>query len=216
MKHLTVFVIGLALAIFLLGANAKMQQETANLLRDGQQTATPNRDAYISDNSWHKLIIDANDQTTYNQLRSQGAIISEINYGSFRLVVVDEQALGGKAAVQQLAASVHDDFDLISLNGYVLDTTNPDATYNQLPTDLRKTDMADAIARGTKPAGGLYIIQFAGPIQDAWLDALKATGVKVVTYIPSNAYVVRGSAEAAFDLIGLRRTESVCPVHRRL
>jgi len=94
MKHLTVFVMGLALAIFLLGANARMQQDTANLLRDGQQTATPNRDAYISDNSWHKLIIDANDQATYNQLRSQGAIISEINYGSFSLAVVNEQEIG--------------------------------------------------------------------------------------------------------------------------
>jgi hypothetical protein len=204
-KHITVFVIGLALAIFLLGANAMMQQDTTNLLRNGQQTATPNAHAYISDNSWHKLIIDANDQTTYNRLRSQNAIIGEINYGSFRLVVVNEQALGGKAAVQQLAAAVQDEFNLIPLNGYVLDTTSPDTTYHQLPADLRKTDLADALARGAKPAGGLYIIQFAGPIQDAWLEALKATGVEVVTYLPSNAYVVRGNAKAALALIGFAK-----------
>jgi subtilase family protein/BACON domain-containing protein len=201
MKHSTVFVIGLALAIFMLGANAMMQQDTASQLQGSQQSAAPNADAYISDNSWHKLIVDANDQTTYNQLQSRNAIIGEINYGSFRLVVVNEQALGGRAAVQQLAASVQDDFNLIPINGYVLDTTNPDATYNQLPADLRKTDLADALARGVKPTGGLYLIQFAGPIQDAWIDALKATGVEVVTYMPSNAYVVRGNAKAALALI---------------
>src|SRR6185503_15878579 len=137
----------------------------------------------------------------YNELRDRDAILGEINYGSFRMIVVKEQALGGKAGVRALAASVQDDFNIIPINGYVLDTTNPDATYSQLPADLRKTDIADALARGTEPAGGLYIIQFAGPIQDAWLDALKATGVEVITYMPSNAYVVRGNRKAAAALL---------------
>ncbi len=203
MKHSTVFVIGLVLAVFLFSTSAMMQQDTANQLQDNSQTATlsatPN--AYISNNTWHKLILSAEDQATYNELIAKDAILNEINYGSFRMVVVKEEALGGRAALQALAGDVQDDLNLIAINGYTLDTTAPDATYNQLPSDLRKTDISDALARGTKPQGGLYIIQFAGPIQDAWLASLKATGVDVVTYMPSNAYVVRGDAKAASALL---------------
>jgi hypothetical protein len=198
MKHSTIFVIGLML-VFLLGTSAMMQQDTASQLRDAQQVAAP--DAYVSDNTWHKLVLGAGDQATYDDLRDRGAIVGEIDYGSFKMVVVNEQALGGHAAMQSLAAAVQDDFNLIPINGYALDTTNPDATYRQLPADLRKTDIADALERGVQPTGGLYLIQFAGPIQDAWLAALKATGVEVVTYMPSNAYVVRGNAKAATALL---------------
>lgn len=201
MKHSTVFVIGLLLAVMLLGTSAMMQQDPASQLQDSQQMTVLPQDVYISDNTWHKLMLGAEDQATYNELKSRDAILNEINYGSFRVVVVNEQALGGKAGIGTFAAAVQDSFNLIPLNGYVLDTTNPDATYRLLPADLRKTDMADALARDAKPAGGLYIIQFIGPIQDAWLDGLKATGVDVVSYMPSNAYVVRGNAKAATALL---------------
>ena len=198
MKHSTIVVIGLVAALFLLGTSAMMQQERATrqpIAQDGIP------DAYTSNNAWHKVILGADDQAAYNELLDKGAILDQINYGSFRLVVVNEQAMGGRAALQALAAAVQDNFNLIALNGYLLDTTNAEATYSTLPADLRKTDIADALARGIQPAGGLYIVQFAGPIQDAWLDALKATGVEVVTYIPSNAYIVRGNSKSAASLI---------------
>src|SRR5262249_48029546 len=54
---------------------------------------------------------------------------------------------------------------------------------------------------GIQPLGGLYIVQFVGPIKDDWLEALKATGVEVVTYIPSNAYVVCGNSVSAARLL---------------
>lgn len=210
MRHSTVFITGLVLAIFLLGTSAIMQHEPASRQRDTQPATTldsiPN--AYISDNTWHKLILGADDQATYDALRDSGAILSEINYGSFKLVVVDERAMGSRDALHALSVSVQDNLNLIALNGYILDTTNPDATYRGLPADLRKSDIADALARGTRPIGGLYILQFAGPIQDAWLDALKATGVEVVTYIPSNAYIVRGKAKAGAALLSFAARNS--------
>ena len=46
----------------------------------------------------------------------------------------------------------------------------------------------------------MHLVQFAGPIQPAWLDALAATGVRVVTYIPSNAYLVYADA-GTIDLL---------------
>src|ERR1044071_6939044 len=129
MKHSTVFGIGLVLAVFLLSTSAMMQQDTANQLQDNSQIATLNaiQGAYISNNTWHKLILRAEDQATYNELIAKDAILNEINYGSFRMVVVKEEALGGRAALQALAGDVQDSLNLIALNGYTLDTTTPDA-----------------------------------------------------------------------------------------
>src|SRR5262249_30114008 len=47
------------------------------------------------------------------------------------------------------------------------------------------------------PDSGLYIVQFAGPIQDAWLNTLVSTGADVITYVSNNAYVVRCDARSA-------------------
>src|SRR5262249_24424559 len=156
-------------------------------------------DNYISSRALHKVILDAGEQETYDRLREQGAIRQEINYGSFRMVVVDEQALGGREQLQSLA--VRDSFDLIPLNRYMLGPTNPAETYNQLPSELRKSDISIASANGTRPAGGLYLVQFAGPIRDEWLASLRATGAEIVSYMSSNAYVVRSNAKAARKLM---------------
>jgi hypothetical protein len=200
MKHSTIFMIGLVLAVFLLGTSAMMQQDsgsgTGPALEQIQQS-------YISDSLNHKIILDAHDNATYSELRDKGAIVEEINYGSFKMLVVNQQSLGGRAQLQALAAGIQDDMNLIALNGYIIDTTNPDAIYGQLPADLRRPDIADALTRGIQPQGGLYIVQFMGPIQDAWLGALKATGVQVVSYITSNAYIVRADSKAASLVMSL-------------
>src|SRR6185295_10584665 len=112
-----------------LTASAMMQQDIQP--ESAKPVAIP--DAYISDQTLHKVILGADEQETYNTLREQGAIRNEINYGSFRMVVVDEQAMGGRERLQSLGGSVQDNFNLIALNGYILDTTNPAATYNRLP-----------------------------------------------------------------------------------
>ena len=199
MKRSTIFTFALVLTVFLLSTSALMQ-------RDTQQPVVPDSlpDSYVSDSALHKVILDARELQTYAALREQGAIRDEIDYGSFRVLVVDERAMGGRAAIESLAGAVQDNFNLIALNGYMLDTTNPSATYSRLPADLRKQDIAIAAARGVAPAGGLYLVQFAGPIRDEWLGTLRATGVEIVTYMPSNAYVVRGSAKAARRLEKLR------------
>ncbi|MEX0744392.1 MAG: S8 family serine peptidase [Phycisphaeraceae bacterium] len=45
-------------------------------------------------------------------------------------------------------------------------------------------------------ASGLAVAQFSGPIKDRWLNRLRATGVRIVTYSGENAYIVHGSAHA--------------------
>ena len=155
---------------------------------------------YVNSGPVHKLIIGGAELEVYNELASRGAIVDELDYGSFKMVRVNEQALGGRESFSALSLPVRDDQDLINLNGFVLDTTQPELLRANLPAELRQTDMADAIATGTAPQGGLYIVQFAGPIKDSWLRKLRATGVEIVSYLSSNAYILRASRAAAESL----------------
>ena len=43
----------------------------------------------------------------------------------------------------------------------------------------------------------LALVQFVGPPKDAWVERLRATGARIVTYQAENAYVVHASGEAA-------------------
>jgi subtilisin-like proprotein convertase family protein len=54
----------------------------------------------------------------------------------------------------------------------------------------------------------LALVQFVGPPKDAWLERLRATGARIVTYQPENAYVVHASAEAVERLAGLVGTDA--------
>ena len=160
--------------------------------------------AYLSGGALHKLVLSQDDEELYAELRNRGAITQEFDYGSFKVVIINESILGGRDALSRLRAPVRDDQNLIFLNGHVLDTTNAQVSSLALPSELRQTRMAEALADGRAPDRGLYIIQFAGPVQDAWLDAVRETGVDVISYIPSNAYVVRAELPAAALLAGLR------------
>jgi len=51
-----------------------------------------------------------------------------------------------------------------------------------VPTVLR--------AKRDGEGSSLHLVQFAGPIQQAWLDQLKADGVTPVHYLPTNGYLV--------------------------
>ena len=52
---------------------------------------------------------------------------------------------------------------------YLIDTSAEKPLSKELPADLNLSRMADARVRGDKnPGRGLYIVQFAGPIKDAY------------------------------------------------
>ncbi|HEU4389601.1 MAG TPA: S8 family serine peptidase, partial [Blastocatellia bacterium] len=48
------------------------------------------------------------------------------------------------------------------------------------------------------------LVQFTGPVRSRWIDALRATGARVVGYIPNNAYVVRADADELASIETLR------------
>ncbi|HXG91457.1 MAG TPA: S8 family serine peptidase [Blastocatellia bacterium] len=200
MKRYTTLVIGLVLAVFLLGTSAFMQDAAQGDNQRINPVLEAPPESYINDGTQHKMFLDASDAQTYAALKEKNAVIGEIDYGSFRLVVVDEQALGGRSELEQLRVAVRDDQNLIALNGYILDTTNPDAVYSQLPAELRQSDISGISAQSGRARKGLFIVQFVGPIKDSWLRRLKNTGAEVVTYTAMNAYVVRASARVAKEL----------------
>jgi len=206
-KHWSLITIGLVLAVFLFGTSALTQQERGDQDITIQSVEHAER-GYINNGSVHKLMIGSEDIAVYNELASRGAIVGEIDYGSFKLIRVNEQAAGGRESLATLSLPVRDDQDLIMLNGLVLDTNQPETLSAQLPAELRQHDMADAIANGGDPRGGLYVIQFAGPIKDSWLRKLQAAGAEIVSYVASNAYVVRASAGAARELIRFKTDNS--------
>jgi hypothetical protein len=187
------------------GAGKQLQQEIGE-----QNGSAPEIQAlpqtYINSTSRHKLILSDADIEVYNNLLSKNAVVDVIDYGSFKLVTVDEEAVGGRAELMALPIGVRDEQDLIPINGYVLDTSDPAATYDRLPSELRAN--AGARLMGAQARGGLYIVQFAGPVRDEWLAALKGTGVEVVSYLPMNAYVVRARGNSAGDLQNLKNGNS--------
>src|SRR5262245_38660165 len=84
----------------------------------------------------HKVLLDSSDESTYARLRERRAVRDEIDYGSFKLLVLDEDAVGGADALRSLPLIRRDGQDQIALNGYVLDTTRPEDTYLSLPDGL--------------------------------------------------------------------------------
>ncbi|MGH7242204.1 MAG: S8 family serine peptidase [Phycisphaerales bacterium] len=103
------------------------------------------------------------------------------NYDSFSVVEVPAQAAADLVTdgngIEQLPEE-----NKILLNVGAIDTS---------AANVRQAQRA----RGTFAGKALHMIQFAGPVQPAWLDDLAQSGVQIVTYIPSNAYIVYGNSE---------------------
>ncbi|MBS0660447.1 MAG: S8 family serine peptidase [Verrucomicrobia bacterium] len=110
-----------------------------------------------------------------------GAFEKGIDYGKFRVVDVDDAT--AEALVSAGAGEIIAEADQILLNAGAIDTTKPEAKALRKPL---------AAFKGNR----LHLVQFSGPIKQEWVDALKADGLRIVTYIPSNAYLVWGNSEA--------------------
>ena len=123
----------------------------------------------------HKLRVD--DPALARTLAAQGGeIVGE--YGAFTVVEADDALL---ADANSNRLEVADDWNVIRLNAREMDTTAADVRA------LRKP-------RGSFAGKTLHLVQFAGPVKPEWLEALKQSGARVVSYIPENAYLIYGDA----------------------
>ncbi|WPB74180.1 S8 family serine peptidase [Archangium violaceum] len=139
-------------------------------------------EGYRSDAPLHKVQLDAKQAA---ELEKQGARVLE-DYGSFKLMQVDTATLESLPAAP--GVELRDDYDHILLNAGKIDTTTASATSLR---GMRKTAFV-----GKR----LHLVHFSGPVRAEWLAELEATGVKVVTYIPNNAYLVYGDGAALSSL----------------
>ncbi|MFQ3582224.1 MAG: S8 family serine peptidase, partial [Chloracidobacterium sp.] len=138
-----------------------------------------------------KLMVDAGAPAT-ESLRG-AKVISE--YEGFRVLEVSEQEAARLA--NEPGVTQRNDFNSIYLNAVEINTTSAAAQA------LRSEQ---ALVEGV----GMRLVQFAGPVQPSWMRMLEATGVQVVTYVPSNAYLVYGNAKTLGALSALaQRTEAV-------
>ncbi|MFH0953302.1 MAG: S8 family serine peptidase [Verrucomicrobiota bacterium] len=115
------------------------------------------------------------------------------DYGGFRVLEVNAAAartFDGNPAVEN-----RDEDSRIRLNAGDVDTT---------AADVRAARRPAAMFKGRR----LHLVQFAGPIKPAWYDELTAAGVRVVSYIPHNAYLVYGEAGGLARIHELGRTKS--------
>ncbi|HLQ23889.1 MAG TPA: S8 family serine peptidase [Gemmatimonadales bacterium] len=105
------------------------------------------------------------------------------DYGSFQLFDLDRLDMVAASG----AVEIRDDYNVIMLNAGWLDTTRMPAVSGPAP-------------QRPSPGRRLFLLQFVGPVKPEWYRAVLRTGVNVVTYVPSNAYLLYGEAASLYRL----------------
>jgi Subtilase family len=204
--------------------NSRHQAKTEAASRGAM---TINARAYRSPGRLRKVVIDTNDSEAIASALARGA--AEVgDYGSFKLFVMDNAALEGDAATrghgdaatesyslnQRADASrrytVRDDFNVLLLRSGAIDTTDESAPGRLVGLGgassmaTQSASPRPASAAGSSP---LRLIQFVGPVKRDWLEALRASGLEPIAYVPNNAYLVRGTDAATASLMRLASRE---------
>lgn len=139
---------------------------------------------HISSSGIHKLVVSADDTTALVRLTEQGRVQRSIDYGSYRLLLVDDDTLGLLADPTLHRVQLRDDLDLIGLNGWTIDTRVGE------PPDLPTVRMQDPAIFPWQ----LYVVQFVGTLREEWVNRLTSfADVQVVDYVPYNAAIVRAT-----------------------
>ncbi|MCU0857898.1 MAG: S8 family serine peptidase, partial [Pontiellaceae bacterium] len=133
--------------------------------------------AVVPAQSAHK--VQVSDPVTAQQIVAKGGRLLA-DYGSYQLYAVE--SIGPELA-DAASVEIRDDYDRIELNAGMIITTEP------------------AVQALRKPVGAFkgkhtHLVQFIGPVQPAWYAALEETGVRIVCYIPQNAYLIFGDADS--------------------
>ncbi|HVY69812.1 MAG TPA: S8 family serine peptidase, partial [Verrucomicrobiae bacterium] len=62
---------------------------------------------------------------------------------------------------------------------------------NEVITTSEPSRIAPQLQTVEKPVSGLYLLQFTGHFQPVWGEQLRAAGVRLLRYVPDDAYIVR-------------------------
>jgi Subtilase family len=144
--------------------------------RGRRQASTPL--SYRSPGFKHKLIIPAEDVELEQEFISSRAGGKARKYGAYSVVEVSDQQLAALDSSVLERAQVRDDLNLVMLKRGQIDTAGPGP---EVSGDL------------LQPSGlshSLHLVQLFGPPTPDSFRAIGATGVRVVSYIPNNTYLV--------------------------
>jgi subtilisin-like proprotein convertase family protein len=103
------------------------------------------------------------------------------DYGSFAVFEAPASRAASVAA-SVAGAEVLNDENKILLNAGALDTTTPEVKALSQPV-------------GEFAGKNMLLVQFAGPVRPEWYAQMTGAGAAVVTYIPTNAYLLYGDAK---------------------
>src|SRR5262245_4478757 len=134
------------------------------------------------------LLVDVSATAELAALARSGATLL-VDYGAFtlwRAPAASAARIAGRPGV-----TPRDDFHTIWLRGTALDTSQPEPSISAGLQQIR--------TKGPQ----FWMVQFVGPVLDAWLADLRSAGLQIVQYIPNNAYVVWGDAAALDQLDAL-------------
>jgi hypothetical protein len=121
--------------------------------------------------------IETRDSAFAARLKAQGATLIG-DYGTYQLFEAPPapalSQLNGQTRARQ-------EYNMIRLNAGPLDTSK---------AETRATRKAVESFTGKR----MHLVHFAGPPQPAWIQELRDAGVRLVGYVPQNAYLVFGDA----------------------
>jgi hypothetical protein len=159
-----------------------------------------NLSAIIETNLAHKILVDRTDTNRTSQLAASGAV-NLANYTAFSLwSVTASQA--PPALLNAPSVTIRYDFDAMPLRGGL-----------QINTQTGEPGIPPNLSEARTNGFQFWMVQYAGPIQNAWLSELKNTGVQTVWYIPANGYVVWGNLQSLARLDKLAATRSYITGH---
>ena len=133
--------------------------------------------AAIAQSGHHKLQVS--DAALAERIQSGGGRLIA-DYGAFKVLETSE--LKTEFATNS-HVEIRDAHNRILLNAFWLDTTS---TYTK----------ALRTSAGSFTGKRMHLVQFAGPVKPEWRDELAASGVRIVSYIPHNTYLVYGDSPA--------------------
>ena len=147
-------------------------------------SSQPRMPEYFGRGSKHK--IQVSDPVAADELANQGGRLLA-DYGSYKLFETD--ATTARNFHDQNRGELNDQSNLILLNAGIIDTSSADVQA-----------MRRNFAKPSGKATGMRLVQFVGAVKPEWHAALAETGVRIVTYIPNNAYLVYGDGAALANL----------------
>jgi hypothetical protein len=113
-----------------------------------------------------------------------------------------------------IAQTTDHDLSRSGLESSLIETTVnlPGSIFDPIQSARSETVKADSDNDARDDSHGrkdYYIVQFAAPVRDVWLESLRASGVEVLQYVPHQAFFVYGDAKSIQKVAGHSRVRWV-------